>query len=101
MVVGVCNVEVVGCVENEALGRVKLGSGGWACVAGPALGAGTGDGGEDASGVEFADDVVGCLCDLEIALGVEDDGGGKEKRSGGGRDYWGLGLSLGLGLMER
>ena len=71
---GVGDVEVVGGVEGEALRGVELGGGGGAVVAGEALGAGAGDGGDVAEGVDLADDVVAGLGDVEIALGVEDDG---------------------------
>ena len=39
------------------------------CVAGEALCAGAGDGGDVADGVDFADDVVGGLGEVEIAGG--------------------------------
>ena len=74
VVVGVGDVEVVCGVEGQALRGVELGGGGGAVVAGEALGAGAGDGGDCAGGVYFADDVVGGLGDVEIALGVVDDG---------------------------
>ena len=71
---GVGDVEVVGCIEGQALGRVELGGGGGAVVAGEALRAGAGDGGDLAEGVDLADDVVAGFGDVEVALGVVDDG---------------------------
>ncbi len=82
VVVGVGDVEVVCGVEGEALGGVECGGGGGAAVAGEALCAGAGDGGDVADGVDLADDVVGGLGEVEIAGGVEDDGGGKDERDG-------------------
>ncbi len=89
VVVGVGEVEIVGGVESEALGRVECGGGGGAGVAGEALRAGAGDGGDVAGGVDFADDVASGLGEVEVAGGVEDDGGGENERGGEGGDLGG------------
>ena len=79
MIVGISDVEVVGGVESEALRRVECSGDGGACVAGEALCAGAGDGADLAESVDFADVVVGGLGEVEVAGGVEDDGGGQDK----------------------
>ncbi len=71
---GVGYVEVLIGVEGETLRGVELGSSGGACVAGEALGACACDGGDDAGGVDLADEVVGGLGEVEVALGIEDYG---------------------------
>ena len=61
------------------------------------MGAGACDGGDDAGGVYLADDVVGGLGEVEIALGVEDYGGGEDEGDGGGGDG---GLRCGLKVQK-
>ena len=82
VIVGVGEVEVAGGVEGEALGGVECGGDGGAIVAREALCAGAGDSADLAEGVDFADVVVGCLGDVEIAGGVEDDCRGKDEGDG-------------------
>jgi hypothetical protein len=53
------------------------------------------DGGDDAGGVDFSDDVVAGFGEVEIALWVEDDCGGEDERDGGGGDAGGLGVQMG------
>ena len=79
---GVGDVEIVCGVEGEALRRVECGGGGGAVVAGEALSAGAGDGGDVAGGVDLADDVVRGFGEVEVAGGVEDDGGGEDEGDG-------------------
>ena len=55
------------------------------CVAGEALCAGAGDGGDDAGGgVDLADAVVAGVGEVEVAGGVEGEGGGEIELGGGG-----------------
>ena len=54
--------------------------------------AGAGDSGDVAGGVDLADDVVGGLGEVEVAGGVEDNGGGKDERNGESGDGGGLGV---------
>ena len=86
VVVGVCNVEIAGAavpvIEGEALWRIECGGSGGAIVAGEALRAGAGDGGDLPVGVDFADVVVSGFGDIEVAGGIEDDRGGQEKGDG-------------------
>jgi hypothetical protein len=60
--------------------------------AGEALHAGTGDGGDVAIGVDFADDVVGSFGYVEISHWIKDYCRGEQERDGRGGDYRGGGL---------
>ena len=71
VVVAVGDVEIVYSVESEALRRVECGGDGGASVAGEALRSRSGDGGDVADGVDFADDVVRGLGNVEVAGGVK------------------------------
>src|SRR5437867_3338931 len=64
------------------VGGVEGGGGGGAGVAGEALGAGAGDGGDVAGGVDLADDVASGLGEVEVPGGVKDDRGGKDEGDG-------------------
>ena len=82
VVVGVGDVEVVGGVESEALRRVECGGGGRAIVAGEALCTCSGNGGDVAGGIDFANDVVRGLHKVEVAGGVEGHCGGQGEGDG-------------------
>ena len=84
VVMGVGDVKVADRVEGEALWGIEGGGGGRAVIAGEALGAGPGDGGDLASGVDFSNEVAGGFGEVEIACVVEDDGGRKKDRDGEG-----------------
>ena len=53
-------------------------------VAGEALSAGAGDGGDDSGGGDFADAVVAGVGEVEVVGGVEGEGGGEVELGGGG-----------------
>src|ERR1700733_9901075 len=85
VVEGVGDEQVAGAVDGDALGVVEAGGGGGAAVAGEAAeavaglvgGVVAGDGGDDPGlGVDPADDVVGRVGDVEVALRVDGEAGG-------------------------
>ena len=84
IVVGVGDEEIAGGVEGDGVGRVKLGAGRGAAIAGEALSAASGDGGEGAGWVEATDGVVTGFGEEEIALGVIGEAERLEERDGPG-----------------
>ena len=100
VVVGVGDVEVSGRIDGERGGRIQGRGGGEASVAAVALDPVAGDGGDDAAGAYFPDNVVPGLSEVEIAIGVEGDGFREGERDGGrGRSRGGC-LGAGEGWRE-
>jgi len=81
VVVCVCDVEVVGCVESETLRGVQSGSRGRPGRAGESLRTDASDDGDVTGSVYLADDVVGGLGYVEISCRIEDDCRREEKRN--------------------
>src|SRR6202042_2392064 len=85
VVEGVSDEQVAGAVDGDALRVVQLGAGGGAAVAGESAepvaglvgGEVAGHGGDDPGlGVDPADDVVGRVGDIQVAVGVHREAGG-------------------------
>ncbi|NYF89820.1 hypothetical protein HDF08_001887 [Edaphobacter lichenicola] len=85
VVVGVGKVEIAGGVDGNARGRVDGSGEDGGPVAGVALRACAGDGGDETSaGIDAADAVVRGVGEIEVAGGVDGESGGEVELGGEG-----------------
>ena len=86
MVVRVCDVQVATGVDGNSGWRIELGCGRGSAVSAVAFDARSGYGADDAARRNFANNVIICVRNVEIAVGVIGDGGGVGEGSRGAGD---------------